>query len=110
MVDEAHCIDEWTEFDLNTGRLNLVFLTHVLKNIKNPVLDVLNILSKVLDANMQCEAINKPLLKKKMTVRRLAISLFGLFERSSLNIFETVFNHFHQMAPRLPRYYAGKVL
>jgi hypothetical protein len=42
-------------------------------------------------------------------VRRLAISLFRLFEKSSLNIFENVFNHFHQMAQRLPRHHAGKV-
>ena len=93
--------------DMGSRRPNLVFLTHVLENVKNPVLDILNILPEVLDTNTQCEAINKSLFI--LTVRRPAVSLFGLFERSSWNIFETVFNHFHQMAPRLPRHHAGKV-
>jgi superfamily II DNA helicase RecQ len=47
--------------DVGSGRPNLVFLTRVLENVKNPVLDILNILPEVLDTNTQCEAINKSL-------------------------------------------------
>ena len=46
---------------MGSGRLNLVFLTHVFENVKNPVLNILNILPKVLDTNTQCEAIDKSL-------------------------------------------------
>ena len=42
---------------MGSGRPNLVFLTRVLENVKNPV----NILPKVLNTNTQREAIDKSL-------------------------------------------------
>ena len=47
--------------DVESERLNLLFLTRILENVKNLVLDVLNILPKVLDVNTPCEAIDKSL-------------------------------------------------
>jgi superfamily II DNA helicase RecQ len=54
-------IDHSGGIDVGSGRPNLVFLTRVLENIKNPVLDILNILPEVLDTNTQREAIDKSL-------------------------------------------------
>ena len=48
--------------DVGCGRPNLLFLTRVLKNINNPVLDVLNILPPVLDVNTPRTAIDKSIL------------------------------------------------
>jgi hypothetical protein len=47
--------------DVGCGRPNLLFLTQALENTTNPVLDVLNILPQVLDANTPRKAINKSL-------------------------------------------------
>lgn len=47
--------------DVGCGRPNLLFLTRVLENTTNPVLDVLNILPQVLDANTSRDAIDKSL-------------------------------------------------
>jgi superfamily II DNA helicase RecQ len=48
--------------DVGCGRPNLLFLTRVLKNIQNPVLDILNIFPQLLDANTPREVIGKSLL------------------------------------------------
>lgn len=45
--------------DVGVGRPNLTFLTRTLQNTENPVLDVLNILPSVLDANTPLDAIDK---------------------------------------------------
>lgn len=48
--------------DVGCARPNLTYLTRILQNTENPVLDILNILPKILDASTLREAIDKALL------------------------------------------------